>query len=155
MAPDRRGGCYSVVSDYEPSVACTVSTRSIFEYGTSTVFITDGSTTRTTVGRVPTSTSYSVSTHSRTLRDKAKSSLTGIAYVEMVTLLHHSSDFTTGTASAGTGSGAESSETATSTPTTNAAGRLNPTGRAWDGLGAVLGVSLAAMALGAAIILPW
>lgn len=156
MTPDGMGGCYSLVEDYRPSAGCTVSTKTFYEYASTTLVLKGDSTTRTTTGQVPTSTSYSVTTKSSTLNASKKSALAGIAYAEMVTLLHHSSDFAAGrTAPSETGStGTGSTGTGTAAPTTNAAPRLAPRGSTWDGLGAVLGISVAAVALGAAIILP-
>lgn len=89
-------------------------------------------------------------------------------FVDAVTLIHHESDLSatgktsTGTSAAtgtgsgvATGSGKPTGATGTAASTSNAAVRLAPRGSNWNGLGAVLGVSLAAAALGAAIILPF
>jgi hypothetical protein len=40
-------------------------------------------------------------------------------------------------------------------PTSNAAAKVALTPRRWDGLGALLGISAAAMVLGAAVIILW
>ncbi|KAJ5173388.1 hypothetical protein N7492_005981 [Penicillium capsulatum] len=148
MTADGIGGCYSIVSDYEPSVACSVSTETFFDYTSSTTVLK--SPFVTTAGPVPTSTSYSEVTRSRTLKGATKSSLRAIAYVEMVTLMHHPSDRTAAQSGSTESTG---TRTATVTPTTNAAGRFAPRGSTWDGLGAVLGGCIAAMALGAAVLL--
>lgn len=76
-----------------------------------------------------------------------KSSLVGVSIMPIITLVHHQSDLQ----AAATGTAGSS----TALSTTNAAVRLGWELNAWDGFGAVLGISVAAMALGAAIVVPW
>lgn len=87
---------------------------------------------------------------------------TPIIYVSAVTLIHQESDVVatgkTGTAAAtgvATGTGQTTGPTGTAASTSNAAVRLAPRVSSWDGFSAVLSVSLAAAALGEAIILPF
>lgn len=86
---------------------------------------------------------YPVTKTSTTAFDaQEKSSLVGISTIPMVTLLHHQSDL-------------QAAATGTARSSTNDAVRLGRGLNAWDGFGAVLGISVAAMALGAAIVVPW
>lgn len=75
-----------------------------------------------------------------------------------MTLIHRESDVqATGsnTARATATATTESAATGTAASTSNAAARLAPRASSWSGFGAVLSVSLAAAALGAAIIFPF
>jgi hypothetical protein len=101
--------------------------------------------------------------------DDYREFITPIMFVSAVTLIHHESDLsgtaakTTTGASAVTspgsgvasGTGKPTGPTGTAASTSNAAVRLAARGSSWNGFGAVLGVSLAAAALGAAIVLPF
>ncbi|KAJ5669391.1 hypothetical protein N7462_010461 [Penicillium macrosclerotiorum] len=159
------GGCYSVVSDYKPSSACYVYTDDSYDYIETTKLVTYEHTTKTRIWQTPITTSSFTSTVIETF--PADASLEGvdeevvaaISYVPMITLVHHQTDLQSTTTGTGARTGAaDSTGTAshdTSAATSNAARRLSPGASTWEGLGAVLGVSAAAMAVGAAIILPW
>lgn len=75
----------------------------------------------------------------------------------MVTLLHHESDLASASlASASvtaTGANASANATGTAAATSNAAVRLSGGRDRWGGIGPVFGVVMAAMGLGAAIVL--
>lgn len=100
--------------------------------------------------------------------ERFKERYTPIISVSAVTLIHHESDVVAtgkaGTAAAtaagsstgvATGTGQSTASTGTAATTSNAGVRLGLRLSSWNGFGAVLGVSLAAAALGAAIILPF
>lgn len=148
MTADGMGGCYSAVTDYKPTVGCYVYTTAKMSYEMSSVAETRGGSTSTFFVDIPHYVESVTKTYSRTFRPKEQSMYTGISYVPMVTLVHHQSDLM----ATATGNATAATSTSTSTSTSNAAGRLAPRASTWDGLGAVLGVSVAAVALGAAII---
>ncbi|CAG8005330.1 unnamed protein product [Penicillium salamii] len=139
MTANYGGGCYSVLSE-KPTSGCEAWTWIDYDVGSVQTTHTDATTTETSWVD-DSSTSYSSSTSTRDITDtEILATLTGIAEVPMIFLVHHQSDL----ASDATG-------TATSTSTSNAAGRVGPRA-SWDGLNASLGVSALAMALGAAIV---
>jgi hypothetical protein len=151
-------------------VVCDVyedTTRTVIK-STSTSIIGDGDTRRE-IFRT-TSTIRSTETYYATWTggDEYLEFITPIMFVDAVTLIHHESDLSatektgtgsvtaTGTGSGvATGSGKTTGSTGMAASTSNAAVRFAPRGSSWSGLGAVLGVSLAAAVLGAAIILPF
>ncbi|KAJ6112093.1 hypothetical protein N7523_008154 [Penicillium sp. IBT 18751x] len=146
MTADGMGGCYSAVPDYTPTLGCYIYTSAPYSYEISSVTETRYGATSTFLIDVPEYGDTVTKTYSRVFYPKDKSRYTGISYVPMVTLVHHQTDIQpTATANA-------TAATGTSTSTSNAAGRLALRSSTWDGLGAVLGVSAAAMALGAAIL---
>lgn len=149
MTADTNGGCYSVVKNYSPTVGCQVGTGYNYEYSSSPYTYTYPSAgiTRTGYREIPTATVYKTDTFSTTLDRDEQTYYTALSYAPMITLLHHQSDLQPASASA--------SASATAATTSNAAGRAGARASVWDGVGSVLGISVAAMALGAAIILPW
>lgn len=151
--PDLYGGCYSVNESFTPTATCSTSTSKSYQYKSTTKTLTRDDFTETLVGEVPVSTVYFRETVSKSLRSKAQSSLSGIAYSDMLTIIHHTTDFASAATGSSSTAASASAASGTATSTTNAAGRLAPRKSNWDGLGAVVGISVAAMALGAAIIL--
>lgn len=147
MTADGMGGCYSIVPDYTPTVGCYVWSTGKYSYEMSSMAETHGSATSTVLVDIPHYVESVTRTHTTHFRSMEQHMYTGISYVPMVTLVHHPSDLQA------TATGNSTASTSSPTPTSNAAGRLAPRASTWDGLGAVLGVSAAAVALGAAIIL--
>lgn len=133
MTADINVGCYSILPNYKPTEGCYRQ----FPQGD----LTQATRTATVNG---TAINYLIETligttpitsiHTTTFASNELSSLVGATYMPMVTLIRSQSDV-------------KASETG------NVAARLVP--RSWDGFGAVFGLSVAAMALGAAIILPF
>lgn len=148
MTADGLGGCFSAVSDYTPTTACYVYMHTPYSYAISSVTETRYGAASTVLVDVPEYGAAITKTWSKSFSPKEQSMYTGISYVPMVTLVHHQSD----TLPTATGNATAANSTSTSTSMSNAAGRLAPRSSTWDGLGAVLGVSAAAMALGAAIL---
>lgn len=148
MTADNNGGCYSIVKDYTPSFGCQVATGYNYKYSSAPYTYTYSSADITHTGyrRVPTETVYETDTY-RTRLDPEQTYLTAMSYGPLITLLHHESDLQ----SAGTSTTAS----ATAGTTSNAAGRVVARVTSWDGFAPVLGIWSAAMALGAAIIIPW
>jgi hypothetical protein len=106
--------------------------------------------------------SATTSTSSTSFSDGVEDMYTAVSYVPMVTIVHHRSDLdaagvTSGSTSTGspkTGTGSTSSEAiGAAASTSNAAYRLGPRASTWVGLGAVIGGSAVAMALGMAMIM--
>lgn len=129
------------------------------------VYTTHGTKTEKIITTVTMIRSSVTDTHTWDATDEFASSYTPIIYVEAVTLIHHASDVVaTGKASTGsdiaaatvTGTGISSGSkvTGTAASTSNAAARAIPRVSGWNGIGVVLGTSLAAAALGVAIVLP-
>lgn len=152
MIADSTGLCYSLVKDYRPSLGYQVDVGYNYEYGTSTRTLTETSGTDTitkTRYRVyETETTYQTDTYTATL-DQAEQSprYSAFSYAPVITMLYHESDLHSGSAT--------SSATADSTSASNAAGRISATASIWNGLGSIVGIWVAAFALGAAMILPW
>lgn len=165
---DPNGGCFQAVPSYTPSTICDVYEGTAHRVSkTTSTYTTDGSTIKEIIRS--TSTIRTTETYYATLTggDEYREFVTPIAFVSAVTLIHHESDLsatektsTSASASTGTGGGVATGTekptgaTGTAASTSNAAVRLGPRGSSWNGLGAILGVSLGAAALGAAIILP-
>lgn len=148
MTADGLGGCFSAVPEYTPTAGCYVYTSVPYSYKLSSVTETRHGSASTFLVDVPVHGDSVTKTYSKTFHSKQQSLYTGISYVPMVTLVHHQSDIQP----TATATGNSTAATSNSTSTSNAAGRLGPRASTWDGLGAVLGVSAAAMALGAAIL---
>lgn len=167
MTADSNGACYSIVSSYTATTGCQVVTGFNYEYSETTTTYTmtytysddEGSETDviTRVGTydVPTATETTVRTYTTTLDGEEKESMTAMYIMPVVTLLYHESDLENAakeTAAAKAKAEAEASETAT-----NAANSLIGRNRnsVWEGVGSVVGIWMAAMALGGALVLPW
>lgn len=167
---DPNGGCFQAVPTYTPSTVCDVYEDTTHRVSkTTSTYTTDGSTIKEIIRS--TSTIRTTETYYATLTgdDDYREFITPIMFVSAVTLIHHESDLsgtaakTTTGASAVTspgsgvasGTGKPTGPTGTAASTSNAAVRLAARGSSWNGFGAVLGVSLAATALGAAIVLPF
>ncbi|OOQ88766.1 hypothetical protein PEBR_11350 [Penicillium brasilianum] len=158
------GDCFTTVPSYTPTSVCYVYEDILRSVDRSTsVYTTDGTKIVTVV--TTTTTIDSISTESRVVDngERFKERYTPIISVSAVTLIHHESDVVatgkTGTAAA-TAAGsstvvATGTATGTAATTSNAAVRFGPRVSSWNGFGAVLGVSLAAAALGAATVLPF
>jgi hypothetical protein len=140
--------------------------RSLSVGKSTSVYTTDGTKIETVV--TTTTTIFSLETETMGVSDSERFNelYTPIIYVSAVTLIHHESDVVatgkTGTAAAtatgsrtgvATGTGHQTASTGTAATTSNAAVRFGSRMSSWNGFGAVLSVSLAAAALGAAIIL--
>ena len=141
-------GCYSVVSDYKPTTGCYeyVPSQNLVEYTKTFIY---GSQTVTNEYGISLATPAATKTVTVTFDDDDRSSLVGVSYMPMVTLVHHQSDLQSAATST-----AESTSTGSTgaAKTSNAARRLTPQASTWDGFGAVLGASVAAIALGMGII---
>lgn len=129
------------------------------------VYTTHGTKTEKIITTVTTIRSSVTSSDTWDATDSFASFYTPIIYVEAVTLIHHASDVVatgkastgSGTATAtvtGTGTSSGSKATGTAASTSNAAARVIPGVSGWNGIGVVLGTSLAAAALGVAFVLP-
>ncbi|KAF3388430.1 hypothetical protein F1880_003237 [Penicillium rolfsii] len=133
-------GCFSVDPTYKPSGACY---RHVWLRGEETISYTSGT-------QVITSVSDSIETETVTLADVQASKYTGMVYVYMLTLLHKKSDLVSAE-SAAKATGSEG--TAAATATSNAAVSLGGMKREGsNGIVGVIGVVMAAMGLGAAIL---
>ncbi|KAJ5387203.1 hypothetical protein N7509_009744 [Penicillium cosmopolitanum] len=152
MIADSTGLCYSLVKDYKPSVGYQVAVGYNYQYGTTTKVLTETSgtdtITKTRYHEYETGTTYQTDTYTATF-DRAEQSprYSAFSYAPVITMLYHESDLHSRSAT--------SSATADSTSATNAAGRVSAVTSIWKGLGSVVGVWVAASALGAAMILPW
>ncbi|KAL4974692.1 hypothetical protein BDW66DRAFT_139071 [Aspergillus desertorum] len=161
MTADSNGACYSIVSSYTPTTGCEVATGYNYEYGETTTTYTktytysddDGSETDviTRVGTfdIPTATITNVRTYTTSLNDEDRESMTAMYIMPVVTLLYHESDLENA-AKETAAAKAEASETAT-----NAANSLIGRNSVWEGVGSVTGIWIGAMALGAAMVMPW
>lgn len=148
MTADNNGGCYSVVKDYTPTVGCEVDAGYTYKYSSAPYTYTYSSAgiTRTGYREIPTATVYETETLRVTLNHAEQSHFTALSYAPMITLLHHESDLQSASAS--------STASASAATTSNAAGRVGVRASVWDGFASVLGIWGAAIALGAAVILP-
>jgi hypothetical protein len=165
-------GCYSEISSYTPTAACYKDAPEE-DYGDYTKTFTYNALTITEYFNFPTGKTEPTETEIFDLN--GWSNLVGFSAVPMVTLVHHQSDLDAAKAITAVTTVAVSrgSESATSSATSSvpsastdtesesdaaisssAARRLNPAGPAWDGLGVVVGASIAAAALGALIVFP-
>jgi hypothetical protein len=162
MTPDGIGWCNAQVPTYKPSVGCYVDIESDFSWEKVTRTHVHSGITKTNTYDVESFISATTSTSSTSFSAGVEDMLTAVSYVPMVTIVHHRSDLdaagvtsgSTSTGSANTGTGSTSSEAiGTAASTSNAAYRLGPGVSTWDGLGAVIGGSAVAMALGMAMIM--
>lgn len=72
----------------------------------------------------------------------------------MITLLHHESDLASASSASASATGSKTGNaTGTAAATSNAAVKLVGGRDSWNGIGAVAGIVMAAMGLGAAIVL--
>jgi hypothetical protein len=162
MKPDGLGSCFSTVADYKPSVGCTTSEDLDYDWQEITRTATYSGSAVTQVFEHASISTISVETTTTTLEPGEERFLTGIEIVPIITIVHHRSDLPAGSSATAKATGTGSTETAsnsggssaTAASTSNAAVRLGSRS-SWEGLGAVVGISMAAMAVGAAMILPW
>lgn len=147
MTANIKLGCYSAVSDLDVTTAC-LRILDESDIGTSTKTYAVNGTTSTDLLIVMTA-SYPDIVSTTTFASSELDRLGAISVMPMLPLVHHQSDIkTTGTAGAAS---TKATSTSTSAATSNSAVRLAPNVNSWDGLGGILGVSLAAIVLGAAI----
>ncbi|KAJ6014256.1 hypothetical protein N7540_008847 [Penicillium herquei] len=147
MTADLDAGCYSTLPDYKPSVGC-YELIPITDLGEATKTVTVNGTTHHQLVQTLVNTLPMTSSETTTFDDYDLSTLVGVTWMPMVTLIHQEKDFEA-KATGSVGSSATSQPAATS----SSAARRAPALSLWDGLIPVIGVSLAAMGLGAAIIL--
>ncbi|KAJ5371683.1 hypothetical protein N7517_003689 [Penicillium concentricum] len=143
MVADPGWGCYSILSDYKVTTGCAIPLpMSLFGTSTAT-HIVNGTTSLDYLFSL---TRTDPVTATMTTFDASETPMLGAAsFLPMIRLIHHQSDLkATGTADAGSTSAAS---------TSNSAARLSPNVNSWDGMGGVLGVSLAAIVLGATMVL--
>ncbi|KAJ5931101.1 hypothetical protein N7466_006594 [Penicillium verhagenii] len=163
------GGCYSEIAGYTPTEACYKDAPET-DYGDYTKTFTWNALTATEYFGIPTGTTEPTVTEMITLSKEGWPNLKGFSAMPMVTIVHHQSDLEMAKASTAVTTSSVSSTNpvcstslissgtdtvsgfGVATSTFNAAGRLSPSRSAWDGLGVVAGVSIAAAALGGAII---
>lgn len=155
-------GCYSTVSDYEiPSSGCYYNLGNAISF--SKVKIEINGTTRTL--SLPTLVNSTASTTPRTstFDSDDKSTMVGIARQAIITMIHKQSDSMLPSIHLRLANNYTMSDplffflpldSKGGASTSNAA--VKYTGAStWQGFGSVIGISVAAMALGAAMILPW
>lgn len=146
MTADITFGCYSTVSNYKVTKGCAGLLPNS-DNGVVTRTNTWNGTAVTEILETITAT-YPISPVERTFSDASEaSSFVGISVMPIITLVHHQSDV----------QATESAASATATTrsaasTSNAASRVGSRS-IWNGLGAVLGISAAAVILGGSIIL--
>lgn len=160
---DRLGECWDTVPSYTPTQGCKVIDKTYINYATFTEVYTAYGAERTQLHAISVRTSVSSSTFSISwgFDDVYATMLTPFSSVCAVTLIHHESDIqtavkgasTTATANAVTQT-ADTTEVKAVASTSNPAARLRPGISNWEGFGVVLGFSVAAVVLGAAIVLP-
>ncbi|KAL4862726.1 hypothetical protein BDV12DRAFT_39075 [Aspergillus spectabilis] len=148
MTADSIGYCYSIVPDYKPTYGCQAYPDYSYEFGSATETFTSRGVVVTDTYLTPTAT-HSIVEIDATAFDSYETEYKGIMYAPVITLLHHESDVTSAAAASA------SSAAAGETPT-NAAARLpKASSSSWEGIGAVLGIWIGTMALGAGMVLPW
>lgn len=156
MTADLANGCYSTVPDYKPSVGCFEVIPNE-DLGTVTKTATVNGTTQhypvqTLVGTAPMTSKVTT-----TFEETDLSTLIGVTWVPMVTMVYREAENTSlgpGISATTAGSVTSRDSTGTSASTSNAAARAVHQS-SWNGFLPVLGVSAAAVALGAAILLPF
>jgi hypothetical protein len=143
------GGCYSIEPTYKPTVGCYAHDGYWYENSENTITYTSGTQIITSVSEGPTSTFYRNETHTHTFTSGEGSQFTGMVYADMLTLVHKESDLVSATGSKGSAGGP-----GTAAATSNAAVRLGGVRREGEssGIAGVVGVVMAAMGLGAAIL---
>ncbi|KAJ5437802.1 uncharacterized protein N7458_008800 [Penicillium daleae] len=137
-------GCNSTVPEYKFKEAC-VNLMPNEYVGKATKTLVEHQTTTEELVATLTGT-YPVTPSTTTVGTMAISELVGASVMPMLALIHHQSDLSE------TGSGTVKSSQTTST--SNAAAKGAPSPRTWNNLGALFGISVAAMVLGAAVVLP-
>ncbi|KAJ5703154.1 hypothetical protein N7488_010702 [Penicillium malachiteum] len=143
-------GCYSTLPDYKPTVGC-YELIPMTDLAAATKTVTVNGTTHYHVLQTLVNTLPMTSAYTTTFDDDDRSTLVGVTYVPMVTMIHQQRDFeATGTGSVSSGGSSGTSQPAA---TSSSAARCAQAASLWDVLIPVIGVSLAAMGLGAAIIL--
>ncbi|KAL4939108.1 hypothetical protein BDV06DRAFT_199483 [Aspergillus oleicola] len=153
---DAYGTCYSAVKDYKPSYGCTILTDYDYDYTEVPYTYTRNygesyAIVRTGYHETPTATITALTTYTTTIDSSDRTAYTGYMYAPAITIIHHESDVR---AAHEAEESAAAAKNATETPT-NAARRLAVRASVWDGLGSVLGIWGVAVAVGAAIVLPW
>ncbi|KAJ5214952.1 hypothetical protein N7468_010631 [Penicillium chermesinum] len=141
---DITGGCWTITSSYKPTKACATP----YTHGSATTEVTAylvnyaGSTTseETFSGTMPWD-GFSTTTQVWSANDDSAESLTPIQYYQALTMYHVETDVQ-----------AAATATSTAASTSNGAARLHPRRSNWNEIGSILGVSLAAVVLGSAII---
>jgi hypothetical protein len=144
MTGDVALGCNSTAPEYKIMEAC-VNLMPNEDVGKATKTLVEHQTTTEELVATLTGT-YPVTPSTTTVGTMAISELVGASVMPMLALIHHQSDLSE------TGSGTVKSSQATST--SNAAAKGAPSPRTWNNLGALFGISVAAMVLGAAVVLP-
>lgn len=144
MTPDLELGCYSTVPDYTISTGCYREFPNADLGQTTKTYTVNGTPSREFLQTV-TGTYPITKTKTVTFDASETSSMVGVSVMPIITLVHRQSDLQAAATATATG--------AASTP--NAAGRVVLRASVWDGVGAVLGLSVAAMGLGAGIIFAW
>lgn len=142
MTADLVYGCYSTVSDYKVTTGCLrVLPQS--DVGTSTkTYTVNGTASKDLIETITATHPLSVTT--TTFAASQTDMLVGVSVLPMIQLVRHQSDLkATGTAGAGS---------TKATTTSNSAATVAPKANTWNGLGGILGVSLAAIAFGAAVV---
>ncbi|KXG52046.1 uncharacterized protein PGRI_083300 [Penicillium griseofulvum] len=147
MTADITFGCYSAVPDYLITTGCRrmipdedigIKTKTVVVNGTtSTDFLVAITDTQPVSSVTTTFAAEDVSNHG------------AVSMQPMLHLVHRQSDLkAAGTAGAGFTAAASTTATSTSNSAARVASRIN----SWDGLSGVLGVSVAVIVLGAAIV---
>lgn len=134
-------GCYSTLPDYKVSTACEIIMPGS-DFGTvSTTYLFDGTMVTGASGTI--TATHPMATQQLTLTGTATSGIAAITIVPFATLVHKPSDLAP-------------SSTSDAASTSNAAARLG-SAPLFGGIdvAAVLLVWMAAMTLGAAIVMPW
>lgn len=150
MTPNALGQCHTTVPDFKPTAACRVREDEDYSWREVTRTNVDSGTTRTMTYQAPSLVSVSRETHTTTFQGSAIGDMfIGISHVPMVTIVHHQSDLP-GKSSAH-GDSTATATTGAARSTSNVASKVGKSPK-WHGLGAVLGCSAAAVALGMAII---
>ncbi|KAJ5739914.1 hypothetical protein N7533_012698 [Penicillium manginii] len=126
-----------VVRDYKPSSGCNWIVPKADHLGISTVKTIINGTSTTRYLQTLAATSPFLGPTTTTFDAEEKKTLVGMAVNPMITLVHKKADFD-----------------AASPTSTNHAARLSPGSSSWGGLGSMLGISVAAMALGAVFLFP-
>lgn len=154
---DILGGCWDTVPSYKITQVCELYDHTSYAYSTSTkIYTTDGTkTTEKHIVSTPTFSTTSTHVESLPAGEEYSGFLTPYSYVSAVTLIHRESDVqATGTGASSVTATADATTTGSAGSTSNSAQRLRPGSSSWE-FGVVLGISAAAVAMGAAIIFPF
>ncbi|KAJ5729600.1 uncharacterized protein N7483_004108 [Penicillium malachiteum] len=147
MTADLKAGCYSTLPNYKPSVGC-YELIPVTDMGGATKTVIVNGTTHHQLIQTLVDTLPMTSSETTTFDGYDVSTLVGVTWMPIVTLIHQAKDLE----AAETGS-VSSSATSQPVAISSSAARRAPALSVWDGLLPVIEVSLAAMGLGAAIIL--